>query len=393
MMHFILVTTPVYVTLFWAIVLLTGKTAQNKSRLMLGLFMFNVALLYCCHAVFMMNKQLVYLVVDAFYLLFSLSVYPLYYWYVKLLTSETQLQYRNLFHFIPAVVLSVALGIFHSIAGNEDRMEYLQEVLISDRRGLLSDTGYPGWLARIYLAGRLVFVAQVILYALLGYRLAGRHNRRLENYYSELENRRLVWVMMISIALLLTSLATIAVNIVGKETFLNSEISLAIPSLIFSFLFFVVGLQGERLHMAIREMGVDTEENTIEKMTGKSRAILKKRLDELMIGDKLYLIPDLKITTLCKILNTNRTYISNLINEETGGNFNAYVNRYRVDHAIGLMNRQGASQIVINYIAQESGFGSSGSFIRAFKAYKGITPGKYVPGNQDENTYNTIPPL
>ena len=386
MIHFILVTTPIYVTLFWAIVLLTGKTEQNKSRLILGIFMVTAALLYICHAFFFMNKQLIYLVVDALYLLVSLSVYPLYYWYVKLLTCETHLQYRNLMHFIPAVVLSVGLGIFHIIAANEDRMLYLHEVLISGRRGLLADTGYPGWLARIYFASRLIFSAQVILYALLGYLLAGRHNKRLENFYSELENRRLVWVKLISISLLVTSLASITFNIVGRGAFLNSEKSLAIPSGIFSVLLFVVGLQGERLNIAIREMGVEMEEHTVETLTAKSRTLLKKRLEELMIRDSLYLIPDLKITTLSKILNTNRTYISNLINEETGGNFNAYINRYRIEHAIGLMNKQGASLMVINHIAQESGFGSSGSFIRAFKACKGMTPGKYVPEKQDDNT-------
>jgi AraC-like DNA-binding protein len=378
MFLFIIVATPVYVTLFWAIVMLTGETKNNRPRLMLGLFMLTAALLYVCHAVFFLNHQVLYLVVDSFYLLVSLSVYPLYYWYVKLLTSETQLHAWNLLHFIPAVVLSAALGIFHMIAGSEDRMLYLQEVLIAGRRGLLTDTGYPGWLAKIYLASRLVFVAQVILYAIYSSLLANRHNQRLENFYSNLEHRRLVWVKLIFISLLLTSFVSITFSIIGRETFLSSETRLAIPSVIFSVLLFILGLQGERQNLVIREMDIETDELVQPSLTIKSHELLKVRLEELMKRDRMYLVHDLKITTLCKMLNTNRTYISNLINEETGGNFNTYINRFRIEHAVELMKKNGASLLVMNHIALESGFGSSSSFIRAFKSFKGMTPWKFI---------------
>ncbi|MBN2815023.1 MAG: AraC family transcriptional regulator, partial [Bacteroidales bacterium] len=77
-------------------------------------------------------------------------------------------------------------------------------------------------------------------------------------------------------------------------------------------------------------------------------------------------------------LNTNRTYISNLINDETGCNFNTWVNRYRIEHALEIMNRHGSNLLVTEYIAHESGFGSPSSFIRAFKTHTGLTPGKYL---------------
>jgi len=376
--HFIFVATPVYVTLFWAIVLLTGEISHNRARLLLGLFMVSATLLYACHAVFFMNKQILYLIIDSFYLLVSLSVYPLNFWYVKLLTSETQLQARNLLHFIPAVVLSLTLGIFHILAGGEDRMLYLQEVLIAGRRGLIADTGYPGWLARIYFLSRIIFVVQVTMYTFYGILLANRHNQRLENFYSNLENRKLVWVKLLSISLLLASMASITFNIVGRGAFLTSEASLAIPSGIFSILLFIFGLQGERQNNVMPEMDVETEELTKFTLTTKSHEVLKKRLEELMIRDRIYLIQDLKITTLCKTLNTNRTYISNLINEDTGGNFNTFINRYRIEHAVDLMKKRGSASLVINHIALESGFGSTSSFIRAFKTHMGATPGSYL---------------
>jgi AraC-like DNA-binding protein len=154
-------------------------------------------------------------------------------------------------------------------------------------------------------------------------------------------------------------------------------------------LLFIIGIQGNRQRNTVEEM---TEEiivpHTADTHSNKTTAELKKKLNDLMVHDKIYLIPDLKIVTLSKMLNTNRTYISNLINDETGCNFNTWVNRYRIDHALEIMNRQGSNLFVTEFIAHESGFGSPSSFIRAFKAHTGITPGKYL---QDRALQQTSP--
>jgi AraC-like DNA-binding protein len=53
------------------------------------------------------------------------------------------------------------------------------------------------------------------------------------------------------------------------------------------------------------------------------------------------------------------------------------------------MNQPGASLLVTDYIAREAGFGSSSSFVRAFKTFKGITPGKYLQQKQENHQHVT----
>ena len=104
---------------------------------------------------------------------------------------------------------------------------------------------------------------------------------------------------------------------------------------------------------------------------------LKTRLLKLFEHDKIYQINDLRISTVCESLLTNRTYISKLINDEFEMNFNEFVNKYRVEEAKQLLLSSENNKFTMEYIAQQAGFGSVASFSRVFKEIEGTTPGKY----------------
>ncbi len=343
---------------------------------------------------FSLKYNEIYLTVDALYLFASLSVYPLYYWYIKLLTVETEFRVSNLIQFLPAILLSIFHEFFHIVASPAEQMQYLREVLVAGNMNLVLSAGNVGWLARIYVISRILFSVQVIYCLILGYRLVNRHNERINDFYSNLEDKRLAWVSFMNILIVLCSLSSTIFNFLGRGRFLDNESSLVIPSAIFSSLLFTIGLLAVKQNTTIHEMESEPESgNQTAIQSDKSHAMLKHRLNELMVTERMYLVPDLRITTLCKLLNTNRTYLSNLINEETGDNFNAYINRFRIEHAMHLMNQKGGNMLVMDFIAQESGFGSSSSFIRAFKTVKGITPGKYLNDKQIVLIFKTIQEL
>ncbi|WP_372936629.1 helix-turn-helix domain-containing protein, partial [Mariniphaga sediminis] len=93
--------------------------------------------------------------------------------------------------------------------------------------------------------------------------------------------------------------------------------------------------------------------------------------------NKIYLDSELKITELCRELNTNRTYLSNLINTEFQQSFNDFINSYRVNYSISLLESGMGDTSSLNDIALISGFGSVSSFNRAFKKNTGMTVGQY----------------
>ena len=100
---------------------------------------------------------------------------------------------------------------------------------------------------------------------------------------------------------------------------------------------------------------------------------------ELLIGNKFFLNPDINLYTLSKILDTNTSYLSKVINEYLGKNFSEFLKELRINEAI---IRIGESKLMTKYsmegFAHELGFKSKSSFNVAFKKYTGITPSEFI---------------
>ena len=94
-----------------------------------------------------------------------------------------------------------------------------------------------------------------------------------------------------------------------------------------------------------------------------------------MTEREFYRKTDLRITDVSSELNTNRSYISNIVNLDFGTTFSELINSYRVVYAKKLLQEN--SLYVLDYIAEESGFASVNSLLRAFKKATGLTPGQY----------------
>ena len=93
--------------------------------------------------------------------------------------------------------------------------------------------------------------------------------------------------------------------------------------------------------------------------------------------EQVYKNPDLKITDISSRLNTNRTYISTLINTEYSCSFSTFVNHYRVEEAKNALLKEEYSKFCLEHISTLIGFGSLHTFIRVFKDITGTTPNQY----------------
>ncbi|MFW6290595.1 MAG: helix-turn-helix domain-containing protein, partial [Mariniphaga sp.] len=120
---------------------------------------------------------------------------------------------------------------------------------------------------------------------------------------------------------------------------------------------------------------------------------LKKGLLNLLENEKIYLAPELKITELCRELNTNRTYLSNVINNDFQLSFNDLINKYRVDYAVSLIGKDISNPLSLQELADASGFGSLSSFNRAFRKHTGTTVGNYISKNFAAPSTPACPPV
>jgi len=105
---------------------------------------------------------------------------------------------------------------------------------------------------------------------------------------------------------------------------------------------------------------------------------IKFNLKRLMDEEKKYLIPDLTLGETAKILNTNTTYLSKVINEQGEMNFNNYINKYRIEEAKALLDSGKQDYLTFEGIGKSCGFISRSSFNKAFKKFTGLTPTEYL---------------
>ena len=98
----------------------------------------------------------------------------------------------------------------------------------------------------------------------------------------------------------------------------------------------------------------------------------------LLEEKKLFKDDSFTLNKLSEILDVNRTYVSNVINTKTSNSFIKLVNTYRVKESKRLLIDNQNKNLTLDAIGKASGFKSSSSFYRVFKAETGVTPSFYI---------------
>ena len=124
----------------------------------------------------------------------------------------------------------------------------------------------------------------------------------------------------------------------------------------------------------------ESNEEELTEDEKKTELKVKTAIDNLLIMDfkrlfideKIYLRPSVKLDDIARELNTNRTYVSRIINDEYLTSFSTLINDYRIRHALNLFDAR--PELNIDEVSEMSGFSNSTSFYRAFKSHTGTTP-------------------
>ena len=376
MLKDLIIYTPMYVTFFWAIVLLFTTKTNNRAKHFLGIFMNAAFWVYLSHAVFFSQEHHIYLYFDSVYTFASLAVYPLYFSYIKLLTVETEIKLQNLRLLIPAALAALFSVVIYLLMSPAEREMYLSDFLLhkGDEKALsVLQQAQKG----VFIVGRLIFFIQVVWFLILGRKLVKRYNKQIANFYSNLESKTIVWVNLLLYSFVFTSIMSITFNFLGRALFLDSLWLLSVPSIIFSVLLFFIGLQGYMQNHTVVDLIEDAKQQPEKNLKEYNQNQLKARLMKLFVNEEIYKNSDLKITQVSMKLHTNRTYISQLINNEFNCSFSEFVNEYRIIKAKKLLSDPSITNYSLDHISELVGFGSLNTFIRVFKESEGITPGRF----------------
>lgn len=128
--------------------------------------------------------------------------------------------------------------------------------------------------------------------------------------------------------------------------------------------------------------GIVKETKVQEKDTSK---ISKEKEEEILLKlqdwekSDNYLNKNMSLAILSAQTGINTKYLSEVINNNKGKNFNGYINELRINHIARLLKTDPAYlNYKVSYLAEYSGFSSHGAFTNVFKSITGMSPNTYI---------------
>lgn len=143
-----------------------------------------------------------------------------------------------------------------------------------------------------------------------------------------------------------------------------------------------VQLAEQHYRLTQRLRTVEKALNDVSSSAASSPALAKdaelwQMIEKIFSGENpAYRQKDMSIEKLAEMLDTNRTYISRVINRYAGVTFPAYLNLKRLQEATQKL-RNPDDNISIKALADELGYNSMSAFIRVFSKEIGCPPAKY----------------
>lgn len=224
----------------------------------------------------------------------------------------------------------------------------------------------------------ILLVLQWSLYVIWVARTQAQHIARLRQHFASTEGLEVRWVALLAFALGFY----VARSMVGEFLILagaQDPIGPLLDSLLVFIMVVALALWGLRpspeLENATRavEESAQAEGQKYEKSAlgpDQSERIARKLL-HAMQADRLYRDPNLTLSTLAGHIGVSVNYASQTLNQRLDQSFFEFVNSWRVQEAIPLVE---AGEETVLAIAYEVGFNSRSSFYSAFKRQTGLTP-------------------
>lgn len=305
---------------------------------------------------------------------------PLIYLFTrKITTGDQRLTWKDGLHALPFLFYGVILSPWLFQSADAKRK------LLMDFDGLSKlDFGWLNQLSLCMITGYLV----LSLFSLRGYR------RSLTNTFSDISNRRLVWLQQFIYGIL-------GILLVSALGFYGRKWQLPFITHFYHYNYFLVvamvyWLAAKYLLQPDIFLTDKTQDTSVKKyrksgLQSQEEKTIYDRLLEHMTTERPFLDPDLTIFTLAAQLAISRHHLSQVINEQTGNSFYDFINSYRVEAVKSRLQEPDSACYSILGIAIDCGFNSKATFNTTFKKLTGTTPSAYQKSFR--NRFNPVGPV
>ncbi len=351
------------------------KETRRRERLTMMIFFLVTSFLYASHFIYFNRWISVMPLTDIIYSSANLAVYPIFLIYIISLTCRT-FKWQTLLWLSPAILTFFACLLIYLFLSEYDWQKFIWTYLYHNSHQGLS--GLTLILAWMHDGMKVCFALLVVGVLITGIRLTRRYEKELEQYYSSPEYVSLRRFSVFLFLFFVISLLSFVVNIIGRHTFLQSPLTLATPSVLFSVLLFILGDEAHRLEHTASDLPViESEFSDSESLidcSKRNEQMIKlfQSVETLMEEEKIYLQSGLRLRDIATKLASNENYVYHAISIGANCNFSEFVNRYRCKAARNLIQQH--PEMALTEIAQRSGFASQSSFYRNFSNFYGRTP-------------------
>ncbi|MBL7784761.1 MAG: AraC family transcriptional regulator [Chitinophagales bacterium] len=382
------------------------KTVSFKLFLFYDFLLATILLAFLLNSLKLSSSNLLLNFSSLFYFVACIAMPPTVYVYVKNLNfgfTNHSTPVLSLQHFIPAFVLLIinlfSFAYFNIARETHIAYHYIEEIM-----------NYSNIFALFF-----VFLIQVIFYTFLSINEYQSYRKKINDLYSFEEGVDLKWVkiflggfvifvvsiyviqaildnklfifgIIIALYLLSINYSAFKQEIIYKKTIAYQKVKNAATSTTTIDVSLPTNdtTTTNKTIISTQQQIISDEPDTTTIADEKNITIdtaiiveLYQKIRDCMEDDKLYIDPELSLGNLADILNTNTKYLSFCINSYFGKNFSNFINEYRVQEAMRLINSDHINQYTLEAIAELSGFKSRSAFIAAFKKVTGQTPSHF----------------
>ena len=230
----------------------------------------------------------------------------------------------------------------------------------------------------VVFAGAGFATVMISVYTVRAIRMLRQYRRNLESNFSCIEGNTLNWmwwIIALTLAKCLIYLTKImlegAVSFIGL-TFFNLE-----PIIITILVLRQKDLY--RMPASSKDTVSATKDDAFE-WSSKKRQLLQQELLLLLQKNEIFKDHDLNIEKVCEMLNTNRTYLWQVITQDMNTTFYKMINACRLDKATAMMQDPERRKMPLKNIAEICGFKSLSAFSILFKQTHDKTPTEWRTG-------------
>jgi len=372
MLRIVILLAPVFMCLFWAVTLMSDHKGHHLSRKYLSFYLLVPAFNLFCHFLYFAPFPDVYVYFDLPLQTFGMLFFPLYHIYFRLLTVDDKISFKKhiKFHVLPLIITVVyGIAVFNSTLPEYKAWLFNKPI----------DPNSPSvhFLQIMRHVLRIGFTIQGIYYIAANHLLINKYSDRAERFYSDVRDAKTGYAKMLNLSILVSCVITVLLVVIGRAFLMSADglIFLAWSSLTVTAFF--IGHLGSRQKVINPDVEQSNSDEAVElhaPSVDDQDILINKILAEFR-DKKLYLNSELTIHDVAKIIGSNRTYLSTLINQKFNQNFCSFVNGFRVKELERVMLE--SPEYVMDQYVLLCGFGSVNSMKRSVQASTGMSWGEF----------------